>query len=425
MRRGDMRTLVGAGAGAAIAAAFGAPLAGAFYAFEVVIGAYTPAAIAPVAAASLAGAQVAQRLGGVPYIVTVTPGPAIHTAGYLIYAGLGAACAILGIFIMRSVALIEEGTRAWLPNWSRPAIGGLLLMWLALFSPQVLSAGHSALHIDMMAGVSITFLAIILVAKSLASIISLGFGFRGGLFFASLFLGTLAGHLYSVAASWIVGHPVLDPGNAAMVGMAALATAVVGGPLTMSMLVLGATGNFSLTGAVLAASLVSSTIVREMFGYSFSTWRLHLRGQTIKSARDVGWVRTLTAGRMMRGEVKKVEQGTSAAEFRRRFPLGSVSRVALVDAQDRYLGIIAPAAVFAEGVPDDQTVEKLARAGEAWLTPEMHIGEVMAHFDKAQRDELVVLDPDRHILGLLTENFVRRRYADELEKAQRELFGES
>ena len=425
MRRGDMRTLVGAGAGAAIAAAFGAPLAGAFYAFEVVIGAYTPAAIAPVAAASLAGAQVAQRLGGVPYIVVVTPGPAIHTAGYLIYAGLGAACAIIGIFIMRSVALIEEGTRAWLPNWSRPAIGGLLLIPIALFSPQVLSAGHSALHIDMMAGVSIAFLAIILVAKSLASIISLGFGFRGGLFFASLFLGTLAGHLYSVAASWIVGHPVLDPGNAAMVGMAALATAVVGGPLTMSMLVLGATGNFSLTGAVLAASLVSSTIVREMFGYSFSTWRLHLRGQTIKSARDVGWVRTLTAGRMMRGEVKKVEQGTSVAEFRRRFPLGSVSRVALVDAQDRYVGIITPAAVFAEGVPNDGPVEKLAHAEEAWLAPEMHIGEVMAHFDKAQSDELVVLDPDRRILGLLTENFVRRRYADELEKAQRELFGES
>ena len=425
MRRGDMRTLVGAGAGAAIAAAFGAPLAGAFYAFEVVIGAYTPAAIAPVAAASLAGAQVAQRLGGVPYVVTVNPGPAIHTAGYLIYAGLGAACAILGILIMHGVALVEQKTRAWLPGWSRPAIGGLLLVPIAILSPQVLSAGHSALHIDMIATVPVAFLAMILVAKSLASIVSLGFGFRGGLFFASLFLGTLAGHLYSESAGWIVGHPVLDPGNAAMVGMAALATAIVGGPLTMSMLVLGATGNFSLTGAVLAAGLVSSTIVREMFGYSFSTWRLHLRGQPIKSARDVGWVRTLTAGRMMRGEVKKVEEGITAAEFRRRFPLGSASRVAVVDGEDRYVGIVTPAAVFAEGVAEETPVETLARVRDIWLTPQMHIGEVMARFDKAESDELVILDPDNRILGLLTENFVRRRYADELEKAQRELFGES
>jgi CIC family chloride channel protein len=424
MRRGDMRTLVGAGAGAAIAAAFGSPLAGAFYAFEVVIGAYTPAAIAPVAAASLAGAQVAQRLGGIPYIVTVNPGPAIHTAGYLIYGALGLACALIGIVIMHGVAMVEARSRAWLPHWSRPAIGGLLLVPIAMLSPQVLSAGHSALHVDIIPTVPIAFLALILIAKSLASIVSLGFGFRGGLFFASLFLGTLAGHLYAASAQWMVGYPVLDPGNAAMVGMAALATAVVGGPITMAMLVLGATGNFSLTGAVLAASLVSSTIVRETFGYSFSTWRLHLRGQTIKSARDVGWVRTLTAGRMMRGEVKKIEEGVTAAEFRRRFPLGSSSRVAVVDGEDRYIGIVTPAAAFDESVAPDTPVETLARVREYWLIPQMHIGEVMTRFDQAQSDDLIVLAPDRRILGILTESFVRRRYADELEKAQRDLFGE-
>lgn len=424
LRRGDVRTLVGAGAGAAIAAAFGAPLVGAFYAFEVVIGAYTPAAIAPVAAASLAGAQVAQRLGGVPYVVTVNPGPAIHTAGYLIYAGLGAACALLGILVMRAVALVETGSRATLPQGTRPIVGGLLLVPIAMISPQGLSAGHSALHIDILPTVPIAFLALILLVKSLASVVSLGFGFRGGLFFASLFLGTLAGHLYSAAGEAIAGHPILDPGNAAMVGMAALATAVVGGPLTMSMLVLGATGNFSLTGAVLAASLVSSTIVRETFGYSFSTWRLHLRGETIKSARDVGWVKTLTAGRMMRGEVKKIDRNATAAEFRRRFPLGSATRIALVDETDRYAGIVNPAAAFAEGVADDLQVATLARAVDIWLAPDMHIGEVMRRFDEAESDELVVLDEDGHILGILTETFVRRRYADELEKAQRDLFGE-
>jgi len=425
LRRGDVRTLVGAGAGAAIAAAFGAPLAGAFYAFEIVIGAYTPAAIAPVAAASLAGAQVAQRLGAVPYIVTVNPGPAIHTAGYLIYAGLGLACALVGIGIMRAVAAVESVSRAWLPGWSRPFVGGCLLVPVAMISPQVLSAGHSALHIDILGSVPFDFLIMILAAKSLASILSLGFGFRGGLFFASLFLGTLAGHLYSLAGLWLFGHPVLDPGNAAMVGMAALATAVVGGPITMAMLVLGATGNFSLTGAVLAASLVSSTIVRETFGYSFSTWRLHLRGETIKSARDVGWVKTLTAGRMMRGEVKTAPRDMNVSEFRRRFPLGSSSRVALVDSEGRYAGIVTPATVFAEGIAHDVAIEKFARSADAALRPDMHIGEIMTRFDAAESDELVILDTERRILGILTETFVRRRYADELEKAQRELFGES
>ncbi|MGE5984590.1 chloride channel protein, partial [Klebsiella aerogenes] len=74
---------------------------------------------------------------------------------------------------------------------------------LAALSPQVLSAGHSALHIDMMTSVPIAFVAGMLVAKALASIVSLGFGFRGGLFFASLFLGTLVGHLYAGMLGWV------------------------------------------------------------------------------------------------------------------------------------------------------------------------------------------------------------------------------
>lgn len=424
LRRGDVRTLVGAGSGAAIAAAFGAPIAGAFYAFEVVIGAYTPAAVAPVVAAALAGAQTARRLGVVPYIVNVQRGPEIHTFGYLLYGGLGVTCALIGIAIMRGVALMEARTRAHLPGWSRPIVGGALMAGLAALSPQVLSAGHSALHIDIMASVPIAFVAGILLAKALASIVSLGFGFRGGLFFASLFLGTLVGHLYAGLLGWVAGQSILNAGNAAMVGMAALAVAVVGAPFTMTMLVLSATGNFSLTGAVLAASLVSSTIVRQLFGYSFSTWRLHLRGETIRSARDVGWVKTLTAGRMMRRKPNIVPGDTSIAEFRRRFPLGSTSRVVLTDAVDRYAGIVSPIAAHTEGLDAAEPVATLAGAADMALTPDLDIAAVMRQFDAAQRDELAVIDRDGHVLGLLTEAHVRRRYVDELEKAQRELFGE-
>ncbi|MBB3695524.1 chloride channel protein [Sphingomonas sp. BK580] len=424
LRRIDVRTLVGAGAGAAIAAAFGAPLAGAFYAFEVVIGAYTPAAIAPVVAAALAGSQVAQRLGTAPYIVAVERGPAIHSFGYLVYGVLGVLCALVGIAIMRSVGVVEAQTRARLPAWSRPVIGGALLAALAAVSPQVLSAGHSALHLDITAAVPLAFVATILLTKALASVVSLGFGFRGGLFFASLFLGTLVGHLYAGALGWVAGESILNPGNAAMVGMAALAVAVIGAPFTMTMLVLEATGNFSLTGAVLAASLVSSTIVRQFFGYSFSTWRLHLRGETIRSARDVGWVKALTAGRMMRRQPNMVAGSTGVAEFRRRFPLGSTKRVIVLDDGDRYAGIVDPVAAHDGAVDDGMPVLALAQGLGEMLRPEMDIRAVMARFDAAQREELAVVDEDGRVLGLLTEAHVRRRYGEELEKSQRELFGE-
>lgn len=425
LRRSDLRTLVGAGTGAAIAAAFGAPLAGAFYAFEIVIGAYTPSAIAPVAAAALAGTLVSQTLGVQPYVINAAAGAPIETHHYIIYAGLGAICAFIGIALMRAVAMVELAThRAKLPDWARPAIGGMLLMPIAMISPQVLSAGHGALHADLAMDVSLGFIAVVFLAKCAASIVSLGFGFRGGLFFASLFLGTLVGHLFSGGLDWAVGWTVIDPHNAAMVGMAALAVAIVGGPMTMAMLVLESTHDVSLTGAVIAASLVSSTIVRELFGYSFSTWRLHLRGETIKSARDVGWVKTLTAGRMMRRETRATPAGVTIAEFRCLFPLGSASRVVLIDNAEHYVGIVVTSAAYTEGLDIGTALGSLAINREVSLSPEMDIQATMKMFDDTGTDELAVLNDDRHVLGVLSETFVRRRYAEELEKAQRELFGE-
>ncbi|HSI16357.1 MAG TPA: chloride channel protein [Sphingomonas sp.] len=425
LRRADLRHLVGAGAGAAIGAVFGAPLAGAFYAFEIIIGAYTPSAIAPVAAAALAGALVAQTLGVQPYVIEAVAGAPVETHHYIVYALLGAICAGYGVVLMRAVALFERGVRRLkLPDWARPAIGGLLLIPIALISPQTLSAGHGALHADLAIGASLAFIATVLLAKTAASIVSLGFGFRGGLFFASLFLGTLIGHLFAAGVTMVVGHQVVDPHNAALVGMAGLAVAVVGGPMTMAMLVLQATQNFALTGAVVAASLVASTIVRETFGYSFSTWRLHLRGETIKSARDVGWVKTLTAGRMMRRETRATPDALTIAEFRHRYPLGSTSRVVLCDGEGHYAGVVQTAAAYAEGRDPGAAIATLAANRDTALTPETNIVEVMKTFDRTGSDELAVVAGDRRVLGVLSETYVRRRYAEELEKAQRDLFGE-
>ena len=426
LRRADLRVLVGAGTGAAIAGAFGAPLAGAFYAFEIVIGAYTPAAIAPVAAASLSGVVVAQAFGAQPYLVNAAVGEQVQTHHYLIYAGLGAVAAAVGIILMRAVAAIESQTRRLpvRPSW-RPIVGGVLLIPLAWLTPQVLSAGHGALHIDLEYGVPLTILAAIFIMKSAASIISLGFGFRGGLFFASLFLGSLLGQLYAGGLGWIAGQPLVDSENAALVGMAALAVAVVGGPMTMALLVLEATHDFSLAGATIAASLVSSTIVRETFGYSFSTWRLHLRGETIKSARDVGWVRTLTAGRMMRKVERATPSRITIAEFRRLFPLGSTSRVVVIDDQDRYAGIVQTASAFAEGITLTNPVGTLAIQLEDRLVPDADIKAIMAAFDTAGADEMAIVASDGDVLGVLSESYVRRRYAEELDKSQREMFGEA
>jgi CIC family chloride channel protein len=423
LRRSDLRAFVGAGAGAGIAAAFGAPLTGAFYAFEIIIGSYTVANIAPVVAATLAGALVSRLLHAEPMVIHAGITDSPSSGHYLLFALLGAGCAALGVAVMRLVAL-TEGVAARLPGpaWIRPAVGGVILAGVALIAPHTLSAGHGAMGLDLatdLGGVARLFL---IMAKASASIIALGFGFRGGLFFASLYLGALVGRLFVVGAGAAGLHLGIDPMAGAMVGMGALAVAIIGGPFTMTFLVLESTGDFGLTAATLTASIVAGLIVRETFGYSFSTWRLHLRGETIRSAHDVGWLRTLTAGRMMRADPPTVAADITAEVFRRRFPLGSTRRVVALDAAERYAGIVPVSAVFAAEDPN-APVSTVMIHKDQWLSPEMSIKEIMGHFDTTETDEMAVLSPDRAVLGLLSEAHATRRYAEELEKARRDLVG--
>ncbi|PJG45727.1 chloride channel protein [Sphingobium sp. LB126] len=425
LRRNDLRVLVGAGAGAAIGAAFGAPLTGAFYAFEIVIGAYTPASIAPVVAATLAAVITARTLGATPYLIAATSSQNLATVDYLLYAVLGLIAAMIGIALMRLVSLAEAGVRRTsLPEWSRPVLGGLILIPIAMISPHALSAGHGALHLTIGGELALGALTLIFVLKCLASIASLGFGFRGGLFFASLFLGALLGQILAGLWALIPGVIPLSPVDAALVGMAALAVAVVGGPMTMSLLVLEATHDFAITAVVLTATLCSSALVRERFGYSFSTWRLHLRGEVIRSARDIGWMRSLTARKMMRTAPATALPTLSMAAFRQQFPLGSTSRVLLQDAAGHYAGLVPTAAVFADTGEGDRPIADLSILKGVTLSPDSSIGSIMECFDESGADDLAVVDAEGRILGMLTEKYVRKRYADEIDRSQRDLYGE-
>jgi CIC family chloride channel protein len=425
LRRADLRVLVGAGAGAAVGAAFGAPLTGAFYAFEIVIGSYTAASIAPVMAASLAAALIVRIAGAPAYLIALPTAEAIATLDYLLFASLGLICGVVGVAVMRAVTLAEVGSRRLpVPDHLRPALGGFLLIPLAMITPQALSAGHGALHLNLTTQVSLGFLAVVFGVKILASVISLGFGFRGGLFFASLFLGSLLGQIFAGLINLVAGTPFVSASDAALVGMAAMAVAVVGGPMTMSLLVLEATHDFSITAVAITASLCSGTLVRAIFGFSFSTWRLHTRGETIRSARDIGWIRLLTAGRMMKSGERQVDASISIATFRRQFPLGSVTTVVALGPDRRYEGLVRTANAFDAALNVEEAVSTIVELRTVSVPPEMNATDIMHQFELAEADVLAVVDPDRRVLGTVSERHVQRRYVDEIEKAQREMFGE-
>ncbi len=426
VRRGDLRLLVGCGAAAAIASAFNAPLTGAFYAFELVIGTYSLATLAPVVAASISAVMV-QRfiLGDEPGYDIPTP-HGVVTADFLPVIVLGVLCAASGVAIMYGVTLTERAfSRSRVPVWSRPAIGGLILGCLACVTPMVLSAGHGALRTALTADLPLGTLLLLLLLKSAASAISLGSGFRGGLFFASLFLGAMLGKAFAAIMLLVSPVPVFPDAVYGLIGMSGMAVAIVGGPLTMTFLALESTGSLPLTVAVLAAAVVSSLTVRRTFGYSFATWRFHLRGESIRSAVDVGWIRNLTVGRMMRQDVRPVSVSLPLSAFRRQYPLGSVARVIAVDERDRYAGIVWVADAHAAEADVSQVGEILHHT-KAVLTPQMTVREAATLFEQAEADALAVVDAPQTltILGLLTEQYALRRYSEELERRRRDLSGE-
>lgn len=429
LRRTDLRILVGCGAAGAIAAAFNAPLTGAFYAFELIIGAYTIVSLTPVVVSAISANLVARLISASDAGIDVGTIADVVPADYVPALLLGAICGGVGILLMQSVAFVEEVARkSAVPSYFRPMLGGIVVGLLALVNPQVLSGGHGALHINLETNVPLASLLALLLLKATASAVSIGSGFRGGLFFASLFMGALLGKLFAFAAP-LFTHATLEPASYAVVGMSSLAVAIIGGPLTMTFLALEVTGDFAITALVLAAVITSSFIVRTLFGYSFATWRFHLRGETIRSAHDVGWIRNLTVDKLMRADVRTAPVEMTVAEFRRLFPVGSTQRVILIEDTGKYAGLALVPDVhgnLVEGEDGLAPMRTFARHKTDVLLPTMNARQAAAIFDQTESEALAVVDDmiSQRVVGLLTETHTLRRYSEEVDRNRREISGE-
>ena len=434
VRRGDLRTLVGCGAAAAIAAAFDAPLAGAFYAFELVIGSYSPAVLAPISLAALFGTLVVRGLFGAESIFTLdTP---IHITGldYALFAAVGLVAATIAIATMTGVSWVEGlFRRLKVPGWLRPCIGGLLVGWIAAIFPQVLGSGHGAIELTLSHTIPTGILLGLVAAKGLASAISVGSGFRGGLFSSSLLLGAVYGGTAVVILQWALSAAglvgiALDPNAYMLVGMGAVAAAIVGAPVTMIFLVLELTGDFPAALGVMVGVIIASVTTRLTFGYSFATWRFHLRGVPIRGGYDVGWMQELTVGKLMRTDIHLAPMGMTVAAFRTQYPLGGVKRVFLVDADNRYRGIVAAADVHSPDLDADtaRAIDDLRAEEDQFLLPHHNIRTALNRFVVAEAETLAVVSDSTHrqVVGFVTEGYALRRYNQELERVRAEEVGD-
>ena len=430
-RRHDVRMLVGAGAAGGIAGAFGAPFAGAAYGFELIVGSYTVATLAPVVAASVAGTLAAHALIGHTYHIPLDTLDVGQAGNALTALLLGILCGLLSVVLMRGVTMTERlfynsGLRTTL----RPVAGGILVGIIAIFVPHVLGSGHQAMALLLHEGWPVGLLAVVLAAKIAASALSIGAGFRGGLFSTSLFLGAVTGALVGQIGFSFGFLASSDVAMLSLVGMASFGAAVIGAPMTMALLAAEVTGELSVVGPVLLGVVAATLTVRQVFGYSFATWRFHLRGEAILGGEDVGWARQTTARDLMRRDLTIAPVAMQVSEFRSKFPLGSTKFVAVIDQAGAFVGLADVADIHAEPIPNeadakDATLEQSLVHAAAWVEAGTSFDRLVPMFERHETELLVVVDDKstKRAIGLITEAFALRRYRQELEARQREMFG--
>ncbi len=257
------RTLLGCGVAAAVAASFNAPIAGVFFALEVVIGHYALKAFAPIVIASVTGTIVSRMYFGDFPAFLIREYHVVSFLEFPAFALLGLISAIMAIIFMRSIDFTQKIVKkANIPIWLRPACGGLLVGIIALAFPHVLGVGYEATDAAIQERMGLWLLISLLVAKTAATAITFAFGFGGGVFSPSLYLGAMLGGAFGVIATQM--FPELSSGNGAytIVGMGAVAGAVLGAPISTILMIFELTNNYAITIAVMIATVTASLILK-------------------------------------------------------------------------------------------------------------------------------------------------------------------
>lgn len=317
LNRSESITLLGCGAASAVAASFNAPIAGVFFALEVVIGHYALSAFAPIVIASVIGTVISRvHFGNFPAFI-IPEQSIVSFWEFPAFALLGITCAAVAVVLLKSVDVTSKLMERMVPRqWMRPMVAGLCVGLIALAFPQVLGVGYEETDFALKGQFDLQLLAALMVAKTAATAICLGGGFGGGIFSPSLYIGAMAGGAFGIIATTVFpelssGHPVY-----ALVGLGAVSGAVLGAPISTILIVFELTANYSLAIAVMVAVVITTVIVQQVLGVSFFTWQLRRRGIQLQGARELGPLASARVGDVMSDRFTAVAAGCPLGELR-------------------------------------------------------------------------------------------------------------
>ncbi len=291
--RAQSIALLGCAAAAAVTASFNTPIAGVLFALEVIVGYYSLRVFTPVVVAAMGAVIVRRSVYG--------SGPEFQLPDYdigsfwelLAFAGLGLVAALV---VQSFIYLVMASQNAWaktpVPPWLRPGCAGVLIGCIALYYPLSLGVGYEGTSLALNQNLTISLMLALLVAKLLGGAVALGSGFAGGVFSPALFMGAMLGGVFWFVIETLLPLPPSSQGVYSVVGMAAVASAMLGAPISTLLIVFELTVDYDLVIAVMLASAMASTCMQVLPYGSFFRWQLHRRGINLQIGRDQSLMRT-------------------------------------------------------------------------------------------------------------------------------------
>jgi CIC family chloride channel protein len=273
------RTLIACGVASAISASFNAPIAGVLFAHEVILGHYAMSAFVPIVMSSVVGGIVSRLWFG-EVAAFVIPDYAITSYWEVpAFALLGVTCAAVAVIFQFALTGTDYLARnVAMPLWARPAIGGLAVGAIAIFVPDVVGVGYETADKALHAALPIGMMLMLIVAKTAATAITLASRFGGGIVSPALYLGAMTGGAYGLMAASVFPQMASSEGLYAILGMGAVAAAVLGAPISTTVMVFELTGGYALTIALLFTVSIAAGLTFAIHGRSYFHWQLETRG---------------------------------------------------------------------------------------------------------------------------------------------------